>query len=181
MKRERLFYKDLSEIVGSNGFSVIRLVDIDEQRALSVICDKAMTEQLTIRMNRVPSRHQMLPEVLADMLFSEGKANFELMVYDIVDGQYRVSLLNKRTLSIRAIRMSDAVLLHYITQVPIYIEEGLMVRQCSPYSPDTTGISIPINTIDTERLNQELQRAIEAEDYRLASHLHEEIQRRRKT
>ena len=40
------------------------------------------------------------------------------------------------------------------------------------------GISIPINTLDTDRLNLELERAIEAEDYMLASYLHEELQRR---
>jgi hypothetical protein len=55
-----------------------------------------------------------------------------------------------------------------------------MQRQSTPYNPDVRGISVPINTIDLERLNQELDRAIEAEDYRLASYLHEEILRRDK-
>jgi hypothetical protein len=180
MNRVQLFYKDISEIVGSNGFSVVRLTDIDEQRAICVICDKAMTEQMAIRFNRVPGREQMLPEVLVQMLHDEGMNKFELMVYDIHDGQYRVSLLNRRTLTIRAIRMSDAVLLHYISHIPFYIEEELMLRQSSPYSPEARGISIPINTLDTEHLNKELERAIAEENYRLASHLHEELQRRNK-
>lgn len=180
MERIQLFYKDISEIVGSDGFSVVRLTDAEEQHALSIVCDKAMTMQMTIRFNRMPGREQMLPEVLSEMLLAEGRHDLELMVYDVIDGQYRVTLLNKRTLSLKSIRMSDAVLLHYISKIPLYIERGLMVRQCTPYNPDTTGISIPINTIDTERLNKELARAIEAEDYRLASHLHEEILRRQK-
>jgi len=80
----------------------------------------------------------------------------------------------------KLIRMSDAVLLSVISRIPLYIDATLMQRQSTPYNPDVRGISVPINTIDLERLNQELDRAIEAEDYRLASYLHEEILRRDK-
>lgn len=180
MNRVRLFYKDVSEIVGSNGFSVVRLTDVDEQRAICVVCDKALTDQLTIRINRQPGRELMLPEVLVQMLNSYGSDVMELTVYDIRDGQYRVSLLNRQTMTIKSIRMSDAVLLHFISRIPFYMEEELMVRQSSPYTPNARGISIPINTLDTAHLNRELERAIAEENYRLASHLHEEIQRRNK-
>jgi bifunctional DNase/RNase len=181
MKRVQLFYKDISEIVGGNGFSVVRLTDKEQLRVISVICDKAMTEQITIRCLRTPGCEQMLPEVLASMLMKDCKSDMELMVYDVVDGQYRVSLLNKRILMLKTIRMSDAVLLHLITGIPLYMEDDLMQRQSSPFSPESYGIAIPINTIDTERLNKELQRAIEEEDYRLASFLHQEIKRRGKS
>lgn len=178
MNRVRLFYKDISEIIGSDGFSIIRLTDADNQRAVCVICDKDMTAQMGIRHNRQPGREQMLPEVLSSMLLDEGKNDLELMVFDIIDGQYRVTLLNRRTLSLKTIRMSDAVLLHYISKIPIYIEESLMARQSILYTPESTGISIPINTLDTEWLNKELKRAIEVEDYRLAANLYEELKKR---
>lgn len=179
MRRIRLYYKDISEIVGSDGFSVARLTDENDSRAICVVCDKAMSEQMAIRYNQMPGRDQMLPEVLMQMLLEEGRNDdFELMVYDIKDGQYKVSLLNKRTLSLKSLRMSDAILLHYISQIPFYIEEQLMLRQCSPYTPDSNGIVVPINILDIDRLNKALKRAIEEEDYRLASHLHEEILRR---
>lgn len=178
MNRVQLFYKDISEIMGSNGFSVVRLTDVDEQRAICVICDKAMSDQMAIRYNHMPGREQMLPEVLLQMMADEGLGDMELTVYDIVDGQYRVSLFNKRIHLLKSIRLSDAVLLHYIAHVPIYIDEDLMIRQSSPYSPGAHGISIPINTLDTEHLNRELERAIAEENYRLASHLHEELKKR---
>ena len=112
MNRIRLHYKDLAEIVGSDGFSVVRLTDEDEKRALCVICDKTMTAQMAIRFNRMPGREMMLPEVLAGMLLDDGRNALEITVYDVVDGQYRVTLLNKTTLTIKPIRISDAVLLH---------------------------------------------------------------------
>ncbi len=180
MKRVQLFYKDYSEIVGSDGFSVARLTDIDQRRAISVICDKAMTEQISIRFNRLPGHEKMLPEVLFQMLSGGGRNQFELMVYDIHDGQYSVSLLNRSTTEVLPIRISDAVLLHYITHIPFYIDGELMDRQSAPFSPEAHGIAIPINTLDTEHLNKALERAIAEEDYRLASHLHEELQKRNK-
>ncbi len=180
MKRVQLFYKDISEIIGSDGCSVARLVDGDELRAISIICDKALTEQMAIRYNHLPGREQMLPEVLLSMLQAEGKGRLELLVSDILDGQYFVTLMDTLNYVVRRIRMSDALLLHYIAQIPFYIEEGLMDRQSSPYRSNTQGISIPINALDTVRLNKELERAITAEDYRLASLLHQEIQRRNK-
>ena len=178
MNRVRLFYRDISEVIGSDGFSVVRLTDADKQRAICVICDKDMTAQMSIRYNRLPECKQMLPEVLCSMLLDEGHNDLELMAYDINDGQYCVTLLNRRTLSLKSIRMSDAILLHYISKIPLYMDEGLLMRQCIPYNPETTGISIPINTLDTEWLNKELNRAIEVEDYRLAAHLHEELKKR---
>lgn len=180
MRRIQLFYHDISEIVGGNGFSVVRLTDASKRLTLTVICDKPMTDQITIRTSHLPQRRQMLPEVLVQMLMAEGNDDFELMVYDVDDGQYRVTLLNKKTLSLRTIRMSDAVLLNVIAHIPIYIDEALMMRQCSPFKADSSGLHIPINTIATDKLNEELQRAIDNEDYRLASHLHEEILKRNK-
>jgi len=180
MNRVRLYFKDLSEIVGSKGFAVARLIDGDGQRVISIICDKAVTNQLSMRITRMPGRERLLPEVLCYLLQAEGSNCMELMVYDIFDGQYQVTLLHRPNLSLRPIRMSDAVLLHYIAKVPLYIEADLMQRQSTPYVPEQTGISIPINTLDSKRLSDELQRAIDAEDYRLASILHEELRRRTK-
>ena len=178
MRFVQLFYKDISQIESSGGFSVARLVDVTEKYALTVICDKPMSDQIVMRSQHVTGCEQMLPEVLYSMLADHATPPMECRVYDVVGGQYRVALICRRPMMVRHIRMSDAVLLHIIAQIPIFIEEKLMARQCSPYGSTTAGIAIPINTLDTEHLNRELQRAIEDEDYRLASHLHEELQRR---
>ena len=179
MNRVRLFFKDLSEVVGGNGFSVVRLVDAEEQRAVGIIIDKPTSDQLTWRIRRVPGREKMLPEVLSSLLIADGGINsLELMVYDVCDGQYQTTLLHRNTLSLRSIRISDAVLLHYIAKVPLYMDAALLLRQSVPYVAQQTGISIPINTLDTDCLNRELQRAIDDEDYRLASILHDELRRR---
>jgi hypothetical protein len=180
MNRVQLFYKDIADIVGSDGFCIVRLVEKTEQQSLCIICDKMVSGQFSIRLKHAPGTEQFLPEVLVGMLNMTNNNDFEIMVYDIVDGKYKATLLNKRTCMLKSIRISDAVLLHYIAHIPFYIEEELMQRQSTPYVPETEGISIPINTLDNEHLNRELEKAIEAENYRLASTLHEELQRRNK-
>ena len=180
MGRVQLFYKNLSEIVGSRGFSVVTLTDAEEKRSLNVVCDKAITQQFKLRINQVPGHELMLPEVLLKIFEKDGVGDMELLVYDIVNGQYQTSLLNKRSLVIKTIRMSDAILLHFLSKIPLYIDDNLMARQSAPYQPETCSLSVPINSIDTKRLNEELEKAIAAEDYRLASFLHHELQKRQK-
>ena len=177
-KKVQLFFLDISEIVGSDGFSVVRLSDYDRQRLICFICDRTMTDQIALRIKHVPEVNRMLPEVLSKLLLGHAENHWEMLIYEVFEGQYRVVLYNRLSNVIEHLRMSDAVLLHYISKIPLYIEENLMMRQSTPYNPQTTGISIPINALDTERLNHELERAIEAEDYMLASHLHEELKRR---
>lgn len=180
MERTRLEFREISQIIGANGLSVVQLTDPSRERAITIVCDRIMSEEITLRMSRHPLTERLLPEVLASMLFASGFTtnDFELMVYDVLDGQYQVTLLNKQTLTLRSIRMSDAVLLSYITRIPLFMDTQLMMRQSTPYDPKSSGIHIPINTIDTERLNQELERAIKEENYRLASSLHEELRKR---
>ena len=180
MNRVQLVYKDIADIVGSDGFCIVRLVEKTEQQALCIICDKMVSAQFSIRLKHAPGIEQFLPEVLVGMLNMKNSNDFEIMVYDIENGMYKVTLLNKLSFMLKPIRISDAVLLHYIAHVPLYIEEELMQKQSTPYVPDTQGISIPINTLDDEHLSRELEKAIEAENYRLASTRHEELQRRNK-
>lgn len=181
MLRVQLFFNSISEIIGSDGLSVVLLVDASQQRTLTVVCDKAMTTQISMRVNKMPGSNYFLPEVLWEIMLSSGHAakDFELLVYAVKDGQYMVTLVNK-SVTLKHIRMSDAILLNYFSHIPIYIEKELFERQASPMPTPQTGISIPINTIDTDQLNQELEKAISEENYRLASHLHEELKKRKK-
>ena len=104
--------------------------------------------------------------------------DLEITVYDIRDGQYLVSLMNSDNYFIRQIRMSDAILLHVISNIPISIDKKLMQAQSVPFRPNVERVSIPINVLETDKLREELGKAVEEEDYRLASYINEELKRR---
>ena len=174
MKRTQLRFQSLHQIAGSSEMSVILLTDMDRQRALSVVCDELMTRELLLRLHDNPMCQNMLPESLLQFLPSE----YEMMVVGVYDGQYQVMLMDVLSGKTVRIRMSDAVLLMILSRVPLYIEEGLMQRQCVPFEADSTGVTIPINTMDVERLRQVLTNAVNEENYELASQIRDEIKRR---
>jgi bifunctional DNase/RNase len=179
--RVQLFFREMSQIANSEGLSVIVLSDSAGAFAITIVCDEPMTQQLLIRFHHQPGHRLMLPEVLTRMLFSltgTGHTAYETMTYDVADGQYKTVLKAcDKDVNI-PIRISDAILLNVFSMIPMYIDEELFRKQRSFYTPHTSGLVIPINTISLERLKTELQKAIAEENYRLASSIHEEIQKR---
>lgn len=180
MNKIRLVLKGVSEIVGDDNLGLLILTDIAQTRQLSIICDKQMEYQFGLRMSKAPVANIMLPEVMAQVLSRQTTLNIELQIYDIVDGQYQASLVNNDTLQTVPIRASDAILFSFVSHCPLYIDERLMMRQSVPYSTNSPGMAIPVNSISNSMLQSALKKAIQEENYELASHLHEEMQRRKK-
>ena len=174
MNRLKLRFENMQQIVGGDGIALVLLTDMERQRALTVICDEAMMQQLLLRMKNRRLCRTMLPEALLAMLPS----TYEMMVFGLYDGQYQVALMDETGNTAR-LRMSDAVLLTLMSDIPLYIEEKLMVAQSVPFDEKATGISIPINTMDMPRLKMALQHAVDEENYELASKLRDEINNRR--
>jgi hypothetical protein len=176
----QLFYREMSQIVGTDEMTVLVLTDAARERALSVVCDGLASKQLLLRMQSSTVTEIMLPEVLLYILKAEGAkiSDYEMLIFAITNGQYKVMLESKTTSVKVPIRISDAVLLNMVADVPLYILDTLFSRQMTAYEPQVAGIRIPINAISLEQLKQELQKAISEEDYRVAAQLQEEIEKR---
>ena len=173
MRRTLLRFENLQQVVGGEGMSVILLTDTDRKHALSVVCDEPMTQQLQMRVSNPKACRNMLPETLLGLLPS----NYEMLICGLFEGQYQVVLMDDVGHSVR-LRMSDAVLLSVISDIPLYIENNLMERQCFPFDEKAQSVAIPINTMDLPRLKTALEQAVENENYELASMLRDEIKRR---
>ncbi len=180
MTKERLIFKGVSEIVGTEDLGLLILTDEAKERQITVVCDKAMAVQLELRIKKIPITKIMLPEVLCNILKNNVGLNYELLIDNIVDGQYRTLLYDKDTMEPLLIRASDAVLLSIVADIPLYIETGLMKRQSVVYNENARGVSLPVNTISDEMLQAALDKAIADENYELASHLRDEKKRRNK-
>ncbi len=179
VNRVQLHFYDLQQVVGGEGIAVARMLDEREQRSLNIVVDEALASQLSLRSGDNPECKRMLPEVLFNLLSQQtGQHPLEITVYAIHKGQYRVMLLNRYTLQTAAIRISDAILLSIIADVPFFIEANLMAHQCTAFDREAHGVGLPINTLDTPRLNAILKRAIRDEDYELAAHVRDELQSR---
>ena len=173
MKRTLLRFENLQQVVGGEGMAVILLTDMERQWALSVVCDEPMSQQLQMRVSNPKACRNMLPETLLRLLPS----SYEMMICGLIEGQYQVVLMNEMADSVH-LRMSDAVLLSLMSDIPLYIEDSLFKRQCFPFDEKAQSIAIPINTMDLPRLKSALEHAVENENYELASQLRDEINRR---
>lgn len=185
MNRTLIKLRSVSEIVGNEDVALLTFVDEHEERQLSVMCDEDMKNQLVIRtgiegVKNRPILSKRLPEVFAKILDMETMHVFyEVYVYDLVNGEYLTVVFNLINKEKYHIRLSDAVLLSVVCDVPVYISTPLFERQSTPFSQDSHHTNIPINSLDLVRLEQELGKALEREDYRTASFIQKEISRRK--
>ena len=100
---------NVGEIVGSDELAIITLTDEPQERMITIVCDKAMAVQLELRAKQIPITRIMLPEVLAGILKDQAGIMMDILITDIIEGQYRTLLYNRVTLETVPIRASDAV------------------------------------------------------------------------
>lgn len=176
MRRIRLRYESIQQMVGAEGLAVIVLTDEQRERALTLVCDEFAMRQILVRLQNPSICSTFLPEALVKMLPENG---YELMVFGLHDGQYQVVLSDSEYQQTPRLRMSDAVLLTVIEpRIPLYIERNLFIRQSVAFDEKARGIAIPINTMNRRHLGELLQRAINEERYELASQVRDELKRR---
>lgn len=175
MNKIKLIFKGISEIIGGEELCLLILTDPASTRQLTIVCDKQMEYQLGLRMSKTPITDKMLPEALWKMMQMQSESEYEILIYAIQDGQYKAMLTDQSNMQSVQLRASDAILLSYISSIPMYIEERLMMRQSVPFSQNAAGMAIPVNAISTNMLKQALDKAIDEENYELASHLRDEL------
>ena len=180
MSKVRLKFHNVGEIVGSDDLAIITLTDEMMENMITIVCDRAMAVQLELRDKQIPITRIMLPEVLAGIIKDQAGIMMDIIITDIIEGQYRTLLCNRVTLETIPIRASDAVLLSLAARIPIYIESSLMARQSVHFSGLSHAVSLPVNTLSIEMLDQALKKAVEDENYELASQLRDERKRREK-
>ena len=178
MNKVRLKLKGLSEIAGNERIGIIVLSDMEERREISIVCDENMLYQLGLRMKKVNGAEKLLPEVLCYILKYQTDVKAEIVIHDVSDGKYLATLYNLNSLEPMKIRASDAVLLSFISDVPLYIKKKLMMRQSVPFEMPSKNMALPLNTLDVGMLTEALDRAVKEEKYEMASQLRDELKRR---
>ena len=174
----RLYFKGVSEVVASDDVGLLMLTNEDGQRQLSIICDASMTRQFSLRMSKANIIDKLLPEVLWQVIDRNIDMRFQIVINDLIDGQYKTLLYMPDILQAITMRASDAILLASIAKLPIFIEENLFLRQSVPHKDNAVGVSVPVNVLSREMLQQALEKAISEEDYEKASQLRDELNRR---
>lgn len=181
--RVRLVFRSVSEIVGSSDIGLLVLTDSAEQRQVALPCDTRTLSEFALRMDNTPLIDKLLPEVLWNLIHWQSDLRLEVHIDQLVDGKYQAMLSNVDTLDDIPISATDAVLLSFVSrgEIAVLMEESLFRRQSTVYDSEAVGVSLPVNTISDEMLQSALDKAVKNENYEMASHLRDEINRRKKT
>ncbi len=178
MSLVRLVYKSVNEIVGNDDVGILLLTNEEGTRQLSMVCDKHMVYQFRLRLSKAEIVDKLLPEVLWQVVVRSLDMKFQVIINDLIDGQYKTLLYMPDILQAIPVRASDAILLAHISDIPIFIEENLLLRQSVPYNEDSPGVSVPVNVITTDMLKKALDKAVDEENFEQASQLRDELLRR---
>lgn len=178
MNKIRLVFNNATEISGNTKIGLLSLTDTSKRWQLSIVCERSIAIEIEKRKSNKAMCSNLITEVMSKMLEEQSTTDYEIHILDIVDGQYKVIVFNTDMLSRISIRASDAVLLSIVTGIPIFIEERLMRLQSVEYSGNKKGVTVPINAISIPMLEESLKKAIETEDYEMASKIRDEIKKR---
>ena len=181
--RIRLLFKSASEIVGSPDIGLLVLTDSAELRQVVLPCDKHTLNEFSLRIDRTPLVDRLLPEALWNVLQWQTDLRLEVHIDSLKDGKYQAVLSNEDTTDMVPISVTQGILLSHVSRgdIPVMMAESLFMRQSTVYDRNSIGVSLPVNTISDEMLQNALDKAINSENYEMASHLRDEINRRRKS
>ena len=181
-ERVRLVFRSVSEIVGGGDVGLLVLTDSDERRQVAMPCDRLLLRGFEARMGKYPLLDKLLPEVLWKVIRWQSELRFEVQIDTLGEGKYQAVLSNVDTLDGIPISAPEGVFLSFVSRgdVPVMMDRRLFMRQSTVYENDSEGISLPINTIGDDMLRSALDRAVRNENYEMASHLRDEINRRRR-
>ncbi len=174
----RLKLLGISEIVGIEDISLLGLVDELNSRQLVVTCDKNMRKEIQMYMMKKPETAKRYPKVLCDVLKFYGYHQLEILISSIKDGEYGTEIVDPVTDKHFPIRCSDGILLSIAGDIPLYATSQLMLSQSVPFKLGESRIGLPLTVLSETMLQMSLKKAIETENYEMASNLRDELNKR---
>lgn len=178
MDKIKLKFIGISEVIGIDDVSLLTLVDEEEHRQLIVTCDKAMSKQIKLRMMAKPELKTLYPEAVDALLQDYGIRQLEVDIVGHNEGTYVTQITDSSTGVSYPVRCSDGILFSLVHGCPLYATAQLMMKQSVSYQPGSPKVALPINVISDEMLKMSLDKAIEIENYEMASNLRDELKRR---
>lgn len=178
-QRTLMFFRHATEIVGGDGEGLIVLTDSNKLRQIVIPVDKATLEWFKQSNKDAKGQERHLPDILVKVLDTE-QIVLEVDIDNIYKGTYHALLTNPQTLDQYPIDIADAIMLNKISKgnIPIYIDDGLFLRQSSPYDEKMNGVSMPINVLSDEMLKRALKDSVDKENYEQAAQIQSEMKKR---
>lgn len=170
----------ISEIIGNKEVGIIVLTNIECTMHFAIVCDNLIKQELQLRLKKEKKCSRMLPEVLVSLFKQRFECECEIIINDIVDGEYYAVVVDKYYAQSYTLRAADAVLLHIISRTPLYATSKIIKEQAMPIAPGNVAMSLPYNALSDSMLLDAMKSAIDMEKYEMASTIRDELKKRGK-
>lgn len=172
--------KSVSEILGIDDVALVSLVNSAETRQLVVACDLEMRDLIMKYMADKPETQKLFPSVVSDILGTRDKSSLEVRIFGLKDGVYQTEIYDQLTQRSFPIRCSDGIFFAIVCKLHIYASAEVMRCHSIPYETFATKVGLPLTVLSDKLLKDSLQKAIETENYEMASNLRDELNKRHK-
>lgn len=167
----------LSEVMGVEDVILLSLVDKAKQRQLIVTCDRSLRKSFLMFMQHKPEANTLLPKVMANIFSAEGLDDLSIVIKGVHDGEYETEIIDAQSNKF-PIRCSDALLLSLASDKPIFATSEVMMGNSMPYQEGAAKIGLPLTVLSEDMLQLSLEKAIQDENYEMASNLRDELKKR---
>lgn len=199
MKKIKLDIVGLSYSQTQSGAYALVLGEVSGRRRLPIIIGGFEAQAIAIEIEKMSPSRPLTHDLFKSLTIHFNVVIEEVIIYNLVDGIFFAKLIcndGKKTAEIDA-RTSDAIALAVRYQCPIYTYEfilasaGIMIEGTDfafleniETSNETEGVSIPDNIssgfaiFSEAELKEQLDKALEEENYEKAARIRDEISKR---
>mgnify|MGYP007039118550 CR=1 FL=1 len=158
MDKTRLYIKGVTQLRQFGNIGLIVLTDADQTKHLSMPCNMDRLYDLEGFFKKRHTSVDALISVLWTIIRDHTGTPYEVHVTDVSRGKYRMELQD--------------------------VEKSIAYKQLFDiqgvdYNPDNEKMSLPLNVLSYELLENALRRAVKDEDYRMAMAIKQEMDNRK--
>ena len=178
MEKIKLVYQGAFAIPDAEEACVVTLTDTQEVRALSIVTDKPMANEIKLHQLDKEVKHPHLADVLAKMICEQGPQNYHVVF--VANGNIgpKAKLVNVITSTEYSLPQDEAVLLAVAAGLEIFTNMEVLQNFTTPFSKDVMSVALPIVGLPDSLLKKALEKAVEEENYEGASFIRDEMKRR---
>ena len=178
MEKIKLVYQGAFAIPDAEEACVVTLTDTQEVRALSIVTDKPMANEIKLHQLDKEVKHPHLADVLAKMICEQGPQNYHVVFEANGKIGPKAKLVNAINSAEYSLPQDEAVLLALTAGLEIFTNMEVLQKFTTPFRKDVMSVALPIVGLPDSLLKKALEKAVEEENYEGASFIRDEMKRR---
>jgi len=175
----KLIYNGTFSIPEAEDACVITLTDLGENRALSIVTEKAMAAEIKNHEQYSEANKTHLVDVMARMLTGDKAARYQIHIGGVPEIGLNARLVNTVDETSYDLNLDEAVLLSLAGDFDMYTTLEVLQKFSTPFSKEVMSVALPIMGLPDSLLKKALQKAVEEENYEGASFIRDEMKRRK--